>query len=733
LFQEIDKGRHIAMDLTALKQLVIEHSYQNELTPQEIGANRRRILDSARQVLPETMAQLWLLETGDHGPHLRLSYVSLQDESQSLDAFKEHSVPIQLTKAAEEFDGKSLATLKARAATLAQIVIPNAQIVHLAPLERRIVGGATETRDFASHSGALGVLALGGPANIKPSDIQLIALSLIRNRLSAILEQSRLRRINSFHQDVRSCFEGVRGFDDSANKVGALLKTRIGFELVKGYQVLDMHTLRPLGNFSDGNIKLAASMAKIISSGQPRRLVGAGLQALKLWIPNAENALVLPVSMPALDLGHDREFALPADIEIRAATKKATHVLIGINKTSPHYLGRWFSETDVAQATIAGHALAEHSVANKFRSTLSDVTKYFSRQVETIEIDAGAFESVVESNATNVAFVGVFEGVGDSDVEARLNGGKVAASALNALARATISELGKVDSTKEWRIKYCCAPAEAGGVQHLFSIPTRHARYVVVFSSSDPIVDRADFDFMKHVSQEFQLALRHEEWVREHGSVMGQIRHATIGSLSGCIRYVSALYKASERAKRTDAAWLKFRSDPALEGLKQRVYPLALYLESRLVLEYETSRKNIYWELKTNIDHSYEVTGDKSLLYIVIYNLLENALKFCSPNTKIKVDLRALDNRWRMTVENEGSYIKDEDRSKIFELFYRGKQIDTLNRRAGTGIGLPVAKMILKAHSDSCEINVSCYRGERPSESRTLFSFELPVRLANGE
>jgi signal transduction histidine kinase len=66
-------------------------------------------------------------------------------------------------------------------------------------------------------------------------------------------------------------------------------------------------------------------------------------------------------------------------------------------------------------------------------------------------------------------------------------------------------------------------------------------------------------------------------------------------------------------------------------------------------------------------------------------------------------------------------------KNRYFEVGFRGKQKDRLNQRQGTGLGLPVAYKILKAHSPSCELDYfSTPHDPDLGGPSTTFYFEMP-------
>lgn len=113
------------------------------------------------------------------------------------------------------------------------------------------------------------------------------------------------------------------------------------------------------------------------------------------------------------------------------------------------------------------------------------------------------------------------------------------------------------------------------------------------------------------------------------------------------------------------------------------------------------------------------VTGDRDLLVLAVYNLIENALKFTSPEDSVEV--RASEDGHAIVIEvaDSGVGIPVEDLPKIFEELYRGSNARSTE---GSGLGLALVKRIIALHDGY--INV---RSSQEEPRGTVFTIRLPV------
>lgn len=98
------------------------------------------------------------------------------------------------------------------------------------------------------------------------------------------------------------------------------------------------------------------------------------------------------------------------------------------------------------------------------------------------------------------------------------------------------------------------------------------------------------------------------------------------------------------------------------------------------------------------------VSADKTKIEQVIYNLIDNAIKFSNDNSMIKVTLTEYPNeKLSISIKDSGMGIRKSDQSHIWERFYkadnsRGKD------KGGHGIGLSITKEIIRSHNQQINL-----------------------------
>jgi len=112
------------------------------------------------------------------------------------------------------------------------------------------------------------------------------------------------------------------------------------------------------------------------------------------------------------------------------------------------------------------------------------------------------------------------------------------------------------------------------------------------------------------------------------------------------------------------------------------------------------------------------VVADPELLRTVIRQLVDNAAKYSPPGSPISIHAEQEGDSIVVRVADHGPGLAEADRKRVFEKFYRGR--DARERMPGTGMGLAIAREIIRAHNGDMRVESRLGRGSE-------FLFSLPV------
>lgn len=128
-------------------------------------------------------------------------------------------------------------------------------------------------------------------------------------------------------------------------------------------------------------------------------------------------------------------------------------------------------------------------------------------------------------------------------------------------------------------------------------------------------------------------------------------------------------------------------------------------------------KKTIGIELVLTGDEMY-VVADVDKIQQVLYNLLDNAIKFSHHDSLIKIETTEKHNKIFVSVKDTGIGIPKDDLKLIWDRFYKS-DLSRGKDKKGTGLGLSITKEIIQAHGEN--INVISTEGVG-----TEFIFSLP-------
>ncbi|MUV39748.1 Histidine kinase [Lentibacillus sp. JNUCC-1] len=114
------------------------------------------------------------------------------------------------------------------------------------------------------------------------------------------------------------------------------------------------------------------------------------------------------------------------------------------------------------------------------------------------------------------------------------------------------------------------------------------------------------------------------------------------------------------------------------------------------------------------------VMMDADKMEQVLTNLIDNAIRHTSENGEVKVIALSHQDKFTISVKDNGSGIPEDDLPFVFERFYKADKARTRNgKKKGTGLGLSIAKHIVEAHRGSITVNSKLGEG-------TTFTIKIP-------
>lgn len=126
-----------------------------------------------------------------------------------------------------------------------------------------------------------------------------------------------------------------------------------------------------------------------------------------------------------------------------------------------------------------------------------------------------------------------------------------------------------------------------------------------------------------------------------------------------------------------------FESFDLTESVTSLCSDMALIRENNIELSYKNIEKGIYYR------------GNKALLNRALTNLISNAFRYGKENGHIVVSLHKTETSVIISVQDDGVGISEDEQERVFRRFYQG---DNSRGGIGTGLGLSMAKEIIRLH-----------------------------------
>lgn len=184
------------------------------------------------------------------------------------------------------------------------------------------------------------------------------------------------------------------------------------------------------------------------------------------------------------------------------------------------------------------------------------------------------------------------------------------------------------------------------------------------------------------------------------GTIPPERQNYYLKIVSDEVKRLSRLVRSMLNLSRIDSGELKI--NPVNFDLTDTVFQTVLTFEQKI------DEKKI--EIR-NLENAIPMTvyGDQDLLHQVIYNIVENAVKFTNEGGYISFTLADSIDRACLSIENSGMGISAEDLPRVFDRFYKTDKSRSRDKN-GLGLGLFLCKTILKLHGG--DITVSSVENE---------------------
>jgi len=200
---------------------------------------------------------------------------------------------------------------------------------------------------------------------------------------------------------------------------------------------------------------------------------------------------------------------------------------------------------------------------------------------------------------------------------------------------------------------------------------------------------------------EIEVALSKERSSEEYGKSLGEC----IERVNFLIKMVNDLFLISRfELKKVDLDFAPINLDEMLKDLYDFFLPMA-------------QEKNLNFVIERSDNVS--VNADKTRIYQLFSNLMENAIKFTPDNGSVILSLITQDTTAIFSIKDSGIGIPEADIPYIFNRFYQADKSKSGSSR-GTGLGLHICKRIVEAHRGSIMV-------EKNKDKGVIFKITLPT------
>lgn len=199
--------------------------------------------------------------------------------------------------------------------------------------------------------------------------------------------------------------------------------------------------------------------------------------------------------------------------------------------------------------------------------------------------------------------------------------------------------------------------------------------------------------FVANISHDFRSPLT---------SIKGYIEAMLDGTISkdNQERYLNIVLSETKRLTKLTASMLEMnRNDSYGLTLNLTNFNVMGIIDSTIDI-FEGTCKERYIVIRKNCQVERPIVrADKTRIQQVIYNLVDNAIKFSPHGATITISVNELDNKVLVSVKDKGRGIDRKEQNKVWERFYKADTSRGKDKQ-GSGLGLSIIREIIRAHGE---------------------------------
>jgi len=120
----------------------------------------------------------------------------------------------------------------------------------------------------------------------------------------------------------------------------------------------------------------------------------------------------------------------------------------------------------------------------------------------------------------------------------------------------------------------------------------------------------------------------------------------------------------------------------------RKVFNLSHLLKNQIANEFKNDNVSI------RVEDNIYLIGEADYFYMVLENIIGNAIKYSSPTDEVKVVVEDVNDMIKISIYDNGIGIPDSEKHKVFDSFYRGVNVES-NGIKGYGLGLNLVRIVV--------------------------------------